>query len=46
MSQTKRAWFRVNDLQMKVGTIIDGWYDGLLQVKEEPARYTLWLLTK
>jgi hypothetical protein len=31
----KQVWFKINNLQMKAGTIIDGWYDGLLQVKED-----------
>lgn len=30
-----KYWFKISDLQNKVGTILDGFYDGLLQIKEE-----------
>lgn len=32
----KKVWFAMNvrGTYNKVGTVIDGWYDGLLQVKE------------
>lgn len=29
------VWFKINDWQKKIGIIVDGWYDGLLQVKED-----------
>lgn len=31
----KKVWFRVSKLQCKVGYVIDGWYDGIVQVKEQ-----------
>lgn len=31
----KKVWFKVNDLQNKVGYVVDGWYDGIVQVKEQ-----------
>lgn len=31
----KKIWFKVGDLQCKVRYIIDGWYDGMVQVKEQ-----------
>jgi hypothetical protein len=31
----KKVWFKVSDLQNKVGYIIDGWYNGDLQVMDE-----------
>jgi len=35
MSNPQKYWFKVSDYQSKVGFIVGGWYDGLLQVKEE-----------
>ena len=33
----KTVWFKMNELgtYKKVSTVIDGWHDGLYQVKEE-----------
>jgi hypothetical protein len=31
----KKVWFKISNWQCKVGYIIDGFYDGLLQVQEE-----------
>lgn len=34
MINQQQYWFKVSDYQNKVGIIVDGWYDGLLQVKD------------
>jgi len=40
----KKVWFKVSDLQNKVGYVIDGWYDGIVQVKEQH-RHKIFLVT-
>lgn len=31
----KKVWFKISNWQLKIGFVVDGFYDGLLQIQEE-----------